>query len=74
MRSLKIAFIACAAAALVGCYTADENRGGPSSDADSGLIEGTSRGVNTNYFGPVNSGAEAARGPGTPSGHFDGVR
>ena len=74
MRSLKYAFIACAAAALVGCYTADEDRGRPGSNDDSGLIEGTSRGVNTNYFGPVNSGPEAARGPGTPSGSFDGNR
>ena len=33
-----------------------------------GIIEGLNRGVNTNYFGPVNSGPEAALGPGTISG------
>ena len=36
-------------------------------------MEGLNRGVNTNYFGPVNAGAEAARGPGTTSGAVDHI-
>jgi len=82
MRSIKIAFMACTAAALVGCYTNRDSqghpqrepgtlRGGSSSDE---LIAGPNRGVNTNYFGPVNSGPEAAWGVGTPSGTYDDRR
>jgi hypothetical protein len=66
--------MACAAAAaLLGCQTTDEDfdaRGRPAT-SDDPVVEGMNRGVNTNYFGPVNSGTEAARGPGTPSGTFD---
>ena len=76
MRLFKYALMACTAAVLAGCYTNRDSQGRPfdeqvaysgraSSDA---LIEGPNRGVNTNYFGPINSGAEAAWGPGTPSG------
>jgi hypothetical protein len=72
--------MACAAAAaLAGCATTDDDLDGRGSapgpdepvvyqDSGDPIIEGPNRGVNTNYFGPVNSGPEAARGPGTPSG------
>jgi hypothetical protein len=73
MRSIKYILMVCAAAAFAGCtttYEYPEAQGHPGY-SDSGLIEGANRGVNTNYFGPVNSGADAARGPGTPSGTFD---
>ena len=57
-----------------GCYTNDvddDYRGGTA--ADSGIYRDADWGVppviNTNsQFGPVNSGAEAAKGPGTASG------
>jgi len=70
--------MACAAAVLVGCATNhDDGRGTAPGDygtyrgtRDDALLEGPNRGVNTNYFGPVNAGPEAARGPGTPSGHY----
>jgi len=76
IHSIKIALMVCAAATLAGCYTdrsaqgrSDQQpgvyRGSGTSDE---LIEGPNRGVNTNYFGPVNSGPEAAWGVGTPSG------
>ena len=63
-----------AAVVLVGCATTDDDsdaRGGTYQGSDDALIEGANRGVNTNYFGPVNSGTEGARGPGTPSGNYD---
>ena len=79
MRSIQIAFMACAAAALVGCYTDRDARGHPQREpgvyqgggASDEIIAGPNRGVNTNYFGPVNSGPEAAWGVGTPSGTYD---
>jgi hypothetical protein len=65
--------------ALVGCYTNRDAQGRPEQEpavyrggeGSDELISGPNRGVNTNYFGPVNSGPEAAWGPGTPSGNFD---
>ena len=88
MRSLHYTLMACAAAAaLVGCATTDNDRSNArgaasnepityenDNDTADPVITGPNRGVNTNYFGPVNSGPEAARGPGTPSGHYDQLR
>lgn len=37
-------------------------------------IDGLNRGVNTNWFGPIYSGANAAMGVGTPSGTYDHAR
>ena len=79
MRLIKYTLMACATAALVGCATYHEDRdaqGRPQSEygtyqgssREPGIIEGLNRGVNTNYFGPVNSGADAARGVGSSSG------
>jgi hypothetical protein len=72
MRSMKYALMACAVAALVGCtttYHEDEAAWGRPGYRDTeGLVEGANRGVNTNYFAPVNASAEAALGPGYPSG------
>ena len=79
MRWIKYTLFVCAAVAFCGCSTTRTDRdarGSATGDTDSyrgsdTLIEGANRGVNTNYFGPVNAGPEAARGPGTPSGHYD---
>ncbi|HZO86493.1 MAG TPA: hypothetical protein VFC26_14835 [Verrucomicrobiae bacterium] len=67
---MKYTLMACAAAAaLVGCATTyDEGMGGPGPYVDKGIVEGANRGVNTNYFGPIYSGADAAGGVGTASG------
>jgi hypothetical protein len=80
MRSIKYVLMACTTAAIVGCSTTNENRdavgrspGEPGyyEGSRGSTVDGLNRGVNTNYFGPVNAGAEAARGPGTPSGKYD---
>jgi len=82
MRSMKYILMACTATAFVACTTTYEDRdalgrapGEPGyyegSYYEDSTTDGLNRGVNTNYFGPVNSGAEAARGPGTPSGKYD---
>ena len=70
MRLMKYALIVCAAGVLAGCTTYEDRdaMGRPGPYNDSGIIEGPNRGVNTNYFGPVYSGADAARAPGTSSG------
>ena len=82
MRSIKHVLLACAAAAvLTGCYTAHQDydaQGRPYYGEDGiyhgtyeePVIDGLNRGVNTNWFGPVNSGPEAASGVGTPSGTY----
>ena len=73
--------MACTAVAFVACTTTYEERdamgrapGEPGYEGgyyyEDSTIDGLNRGVNTNYFGPVNSGAEAAGGPGTPSGTY----
>ena len=79
MHLMKYALIACASAALAGCYTYRDSQGRPAEEpvvyrggeSSEGLIAGPNRGVNTNYFGPVNYGTEAAWGVGTPSGRMD---
>ena len=75
---MKYILMACTAATFVACTTTYEERDATGrAPGESGyyegdaVVEGLNRGVNTNYFGPVNSGAEAARGPGTPSGKYD---
>ncbi|HTD85443.1 MAG TPA: hypothetical protein VK850_02605 [Candidatus Binatia bacterium] len=83
---MKCTLLVCALAAFCGCRTTTYNdrdaQGTATPDTDTyrgsrsssdTLIEGPNRGVNTNYFGPVNAGTEAARGPGTPSGNYDHI-
>ena len=71
----KVLILGSMAVLMAGCYTNDADRverGGTASDpviyrdTDYG---GVTPVINTNaQFAPVNSGAEAAKGPGTSSG------
>ena len=80
MRAIRYAVMVCAAAVFVGCATTYDDRdarGGYTDDygiyegSGNARMAGPNSAVNRRYFGPVNSGIEAARGPGTPSGFFD---
>lgn len=77
MRLIKYTLVLCAAAVLAGCATYEERdaQGRPYAEYETyhgdAVVDGLSRGVNTNWFGPVYSGAEAARGVGTGSGTYD---